>query len=313
MVYLSVYPHTHNRGDYMKIAVVGLGNLGRSAAKIVKTTADMELFGVFSRRNITDTLPYDKIMEYKNEIDALILCGGSAKDLPVMTPFLAEHFNVVDSFDTHADIAKHYENVNKSAIKGGKTALVSCGWDPGLFSLMRIYADAILPDGKTKTYWGKGVSQGHSDAIRKIKGVVDARQYTIPDYNYEGENPHKIHRRECFVVAENNADKAEIEEKIKTMPKYFAGYDTVVHFVSLDELRQNHSGFPHGGRVVCDNGESAMELRIKLNSNPDFTAGILVACARAAYRMNCEGKTGAFTMADLPVRYLTRGNIFDMM
>ena len=293
----------------MKIAVVGLGNLGRSAVKIVKNTPDMELFGVFSRRNIENTLPYDEILKYKNDIDALILCGGSAKDLPLMTPFLAEHFNVVDSFDTHADIAKHYENVNRFAQKGGKTALISCGWDPGLFSLMRIYADAILPDGKTRTYWGKGVSQGHSDAIRKIDGVVDARQYTIPVYDYKGDNSHKMHRRECFVAIENNADKAEIECKIKTMPNYFAGYDTVVHFVPADELRKNHSGFPHGGRVVCDNGESAMELRLKLNSNPDFTAGILVACARAAYRLNSEGKTGAFTMADVPVRYLARDDV----
>ena len=297
----------------MKIAVVGLGNLGRSAVKIIENTADMELFGVFSRRNLENTLPYDDILKYKNEIDALILCGGSAKDLPYMTTFLAEHFNVVDSFDTHADIAKHYENVNKSAVKGGKTALVSCGWDPGLFSLMRIYADAILPDGHTRTYWGKGVSQGHSDAIRKIDGVVDARQYTIPDYSYEGDNPNKMHRRECFVAIENNADKAEIECKIKTMPNYFAGYDTVVHFVSRDELKTNHSGFPHGGRVVCDSGESSMELRLKLNSNPDFTASILVACARAAYRMNCEGKTGAFTMADVPVRYLARDDVMNMM
>lgn len=313
MVYLFVYPHTHNRGDYMKIAVVGYGNLGKSAVKIVKNTPDMELFGVFSRRNIENTLPFDDILRYKNDIDALILCGGSAKDLPLMTPYLAEHFNVVDSFDTHADIAKHHENVNKSAKTGGKTALISCGWDPGMFSLMRIYADAILPDGKTKTYWGKGVSQGHSDAIRKIDDVVDARQYTIPDYSYEGDNPYKMHRRECFVAIENNADKAEIEHKIKTMPKYFAGYDTAVHFVSADELRKNHSGFPHGGRVVCDSGESSMELRLKLNSNPDFTASILVACARAAYRMNCEGKYGAFTMADVPVRYLAKRNIFEMM
>ena len=297
----------------MKIAVVGYGNLGRSAARIVKNMPDMELFGVFSRRNLENTLPYDDILKYKNDIDVLILCGGSATDLPVMTPFLAEHFNVVDSFDTHADIAKHHENVNKSAIKGGKTALISCGWDPGLFSLMRIYADAILPDGKTKTYWGKGVSQGHSDAIRKIDGVIDARQYTIPDYNYEGDNPYKMHRRECFVAIENNADKAEIERKIKAMPNYFAGYDTIVHFVSIDELRQNHSGLPHGGRVVAENGESTMELRLKLNSNPDFTASILVACARAAYRMNCEGKYGAFTMADVPVRYLAKRNIFEMM
>ncbi len=297
----------------MKIAVVGFGNLGKAAVKIVKNTPDMELFGVFSRRNIENTLPLRDILKYRNDIDVLILCGGSAADLPHMTPFLAGHFNVVDSFDTHADIAKHHENVDKAAKKSGKTALISCGWDPGLFSLMRIYANAILPDGKTKTYWGKGVSQGHSDAIRKIDGVVDARQYTIPIYDYEGDNPHKMHRRECFVVAENNANKDEIEAKIKTMPNYFAGYDTVVHFVSLDELQQNHSGFPHGGRVIADNGESAMELRLKLNSNPDFTASVLVACARAAYRLNKDGKTGAFTMADVPVGYLARGDVFDIM
>ena len=296
----------------MKIAVVGYGNLGNSAVKIIENTADMELFGVFSRRNIENTLPFDDILRYKNDIDALILCGGSAKDLPYMTPYLAEHFNVVDSFDTHADIAKHHENVDKSAEKGGKTALISCGWDPGMFSLMRIYAHAILPKSHTRTYWGRGVSQGHSDAIRKIDGVIDARQYTIPDYSYEGDNPNKMHRRECFVAIENNADKAEIECKIKTIPNYFAGYDTVVHFVSRDELKTNHSGFPHGGRVVCDNGESSMELRLKLNSNPDFTASNLVACARAAYRMNCEGKTGAFTMADVPVRYLARDDVMNM-
>ncbi|MBR4879222.1 MAG: diaminopimelate dehydrogenase [Clostridia bacterium] len=297
----------------MKIAVVGYGNLGKSAVKIVKNTPDTELFGVFSRRKLPDTLPFDDILKHKNDIDVLILCGGSATDLPRMTPYLAEHFNVVDSFDTHADIAKHYENVGKSAEKGGKTAFISCGWDPGIFSLARICFNAILPDGRTKTYWGKGVSQGHSDAIRQIDGVIDARQYTIPVYDYKGENPHKMHRRECFVVVENEADKDEIEGKIKAMPNYFAGYDTSVHFVGLDELKNNHSGFTHGGRVVSDNGASAMELRLKMASNPDFTAGILVACARTAYRMNREDKIGAFTMADVPMRYLARGNIFEMM
>ena len=306
----------------IRVGIYGYGNLGRGVECAIRQNSDMELTCVFTRRDPatleirTEGVPVyhiDKAPEMKDKIDVLILCGGSARDLPTQTPEMAKLFNVVDSFDTHAKIPEHFDNVDTAAKAGGNVAVISCGWDPGIFSVMRIYADGILPDGKTKTYWGRGVSQGHSDAVRKIDGVIDARQYTIPDYNYEGENPHKMHRRECFVVAENNADKAEIEHKIKTMPKYFAGYDTVVQFVSIDELRQNHSGFPHGGRVVCDNGESAMELRLKMASNPDFTAGILVACARAAYRLNCEGKTGAFTMADVPPRYLSAGDITRMI
>ena len=284
----------------------------------------MELFGVFTRRNPeslkTDTqdvkvFAADTVLDYKDEIDVLIICGGSATDLPVMTPALAENFNVIDSFDTHADIPKHFLNVDAAAKKGGKTAVISVGWDPGMFSLNRLYASAILPDGKDYTFWGKGVSQGHSDAIRRIDGVLDARQYTCPveaalEAVRNGENPEltarQKHTRECFVVAEDNADKAKIEQEIKNMPKYFADYDTTVTFITQEQLDREHKGIPHGGFVIRTGktgkdlqNNHVIEYSLKLDSNPEFTASVLVAYARAAYKLNHRGEAGCKTAFDI--------------
>ena len=251
----------------------------------------------------------------------MVLCGGSATDLPVQTPALAKHFNVIDSFDTHARIPEHFANVDTAAKKGGNVAMISVGWDPGMFSLNRLYAEAILPDGKDYTFWGKGVSQGHSDAIRRIEGVIDARQYTIPiesavESVRKGDNPElsvrQKHLRECFVVVSDGADKNRIENEIKTMPNYFADYDTTVNFISEDEMKKNHSGIPHGGFVIrCGktglNGENThiIEYSLKLDSNPEFTSSVLVAYARAAYRMNKEGISGCKTVFDIAPAYLT--------
>jgi len=313
----------------IKIAIAGYGNLGRGVECAVKQNDDMELYGVFSRRNpesvktLTDAKVYgmDEILKHKENIDVLIICGGSATDLPVQTPELAKSFNVIDSFDTHKKIPEHFENVDKSAKEAGKIAMISVGWDPGMFSLNRLYAAAILPDGNDYTFWGKGVSQGHSDAIRRIDGVIDARQYTIPvDAALEavrsGKNPElttrQKHTRECFVVAEEGADKARIENEIKTMPNYFADYDTTVNFISEDEMKKNHSGIPHGGFVIrCGktglNGENThiIEYGLKLDSNPEFTSSVLVAYARAAYRMNKEGMSGCKTVFDVAPVYLS--------
>ncbi len=313
----------------MKIGIYGYGNLGKGVELAVVGNKDMELFGVFSRRdpNSVKTLtgakvyPADDVLNFKDQIDVLIICGGSATDLPEMTPYLAEHFNVVDSFDTHADIKKHFENVDKTAKKGGHTALISCGWDPGMFSLNRLYASAILPEGKDYTFWGKGVSQGHSDAIRRIEGVLDARQYTCPvkealDKVRSGENPELTtrdkHTRLCFVVAKEGADKKVIEEKIKKMPKYFADYDTTVNFVSKEELDANHSALPHGGFVIrsgkTGNGKNShvIEYSLKLDSNPEFTASVLVCYARAVYRNFSKGSVGALTVFDIPPKDLSQ-------
>lgn len=311
----------------MKIAIAGYGNLGRGVECAVRQNKDMELYGIFTRRNpesvktLTDAKVYN-INEIENhkDIDVVIICGGSATDLPVQTPQLAGMFNVVDSFDTHAKIPQHFANVDASAKKSGKIAMISVGWDPGMFSLNRLYAQAVLPDGKDYTFWGKGVSQGHSDAIRRIDGVKDARQYTIPvDVALErvrsGENPElttrEKHTRECFVVAEEGADKAKIENEIKTMPNYFADYDTTVHFISEEELKRDHSGIPHGGFVIrCGktglNGENThiIEYSLKLDSNPEFTSSVLVAYARAAYRMNKDGMSGCKTAFDVAPVYL---------
>lgn len=312
----------------MKIAIYGYGNLGRGVESAIRQNSDMELFGVFTRRNpesvkiSTETakvLPADDILKYKDEIDVLIICGGSATDLPHMTPSLAEHFNVIDSFDTHADIPKHFANVDKSAALGKKVALISAGWDPGMFSLNRLYASAILPDGKDYTFWGKGVSQGHSDAIRRIEGVIDARQYTCPvDAALEsvrrGENPElttrEKHTRVCYVVAEDNADKQKIEQEIKTMPKYFADYDTTVHFITLEEMKREHSGIPHGGFVIRSGKTGAgnshiIEYRLKLDSNPEFTASVLLCYARAIFKMYGRGVTGCKTVFDVAPADLT--------
>lgn len=314
----------------IKIAIAGYGNLGRGVECAIAQNPDTELYGVFTRRNPSDvkTLKEDTkvfslndIENHKENIDVVILCGGSATDLPVQTPKLAESFNVIDSFDTHANIPKHFKNVDAAARKAGKVAMISVGWDPGLFSLNRLYAQAILPDGKDYTFWGKGVSQGHSDAIRRIDGVLDARQYTIPveaalEAVRSGKNPElttrEKHTRECFVVAEEGADKARIENGIKTMPNYFADYDTTVHFISAEEMERDHSGIPHGGFVIrCGNTglnnekTHIIEYSLKLDSNPEFTSSVLVAYARAAYRMNKEGVSGCKTVFDVAPAYLS--------
>lgn len=314
----------------IKIAIAGYGNLGRGVECAIAQNPDTELYGVFTRRNPSDvkTLKEDTkvfslndIEKHKETIDVVILCGGSATDLPVQTPKLAESFNVIDSFDTHANIPKHFENVDAAAKAAGKVAMISVGWDPGLFSLNRLYAQAILPDGKDYTFWGKGVSQGHSDAIRRIDGVLDARQYTIPveaalEAVRSGKNPElttrEKHTRECFVVAEEGADKARIENEIKTMPNYFADYDTTVHFISAEEMEHDHSGIPHGGFVIrCGNTglnnekTHIIEYSLKLDSNPEFTSSVLVAYARAAYRMNKEGISGCKTVFDVAPAYLS--------
>lgn len=307
----------------MKIGIYGYGNLGRGVESAMKQHKDCELVGIFTRRapeslhTVSGASVYsvDRITEFKDKIDVLIICGGSATDLPVMTPMLAKDFNVIDSFDTHAKIPEHFETVDKAAREGGHTALISAGWDPGLFSIMRVYSEAVLPIGKDYTFWGRGVSQGHSDAIRRIEGVVDARQYTVPVESAvsavrSGECPElttrEKHKRECYVVAEEGADLSRIEKEIKEMPNYFADYDTTVTFITLDELRKNHAGLPHGGSVMR-NGQSGfenenthtVEFSLKLDSNPEFTASVLVAYARAIYRMSCRGITGCKTVLDI--------------
>ena len=312
-----------------KVAIVGYGNLGRGVECAIKQNPDMTLCGVFTRRapesvkTLTGVPVYhmDDILNHKGDIDVLVICGGSATDLPVQTPALAKHFNVVDSFDTHAKIPEHFAAVDAAAKDGGNIAMISVGWDPGMFSLNRAYAEAVLPDGKDYTFWGKGVSQGHSDAIRRVEGVVDARQYTIPiDAALEavrgGKNPElttrEKHLRECFVVAAEGADKARIENEIKTMPNYFADYDTIVHFISKEELMRDHAGIPHGGFVIRSgktglNAEhnNIIEYSLKLDSNPEFTSSVLVAYARAAVRMNKEGMSGCKTVLDVAPSYLS--------
>ncbi|MCM1541667.1 MAG: diaminopimelate dehydrogenase [Blautia sp.] len=313
----------------IRIAIAGYGNLGKGVECAVRQNEDMELTAVFTRRDPasvktlsgvpvyhTDTLP-----EKKEEIDVLVVCGGSATDLPKQTAEYARYFNVVDSFDTHAKIPEHFANVDQAAVEGGKIAMISVGWDPGMFSLNRLYANAILREGSDYTFWGKGVSQGHSDAIRRIPGVKDAKQYTIPvesalEAVRRCENPElttrQKHTRECFVVAEEGADKAWIENEIKTMPNYFADYDTTVHFITEEELQRDHAGIPHGGFVLRTgrtgmNGEHnhVMEYSLKLDSNPEFTACVLTAYARAAYRMNREGMKGCKTVFNVAPVYLS--------
>ena len=290
----------------------------------------MELVAVFTRRDpktvkiLTENVPVyniNDVLEFKDKIDVLILCGGSATDLPFQTPQFAEHFNVVDSFDTHAKIPEHFGIVDSAAKKGQNIAVISCGWDPGMFSLNRLYASAILPEGKDYTFWGKGVSQGHSDAIRRIEGVIDAKQYTIPVEETlkavrSGEtkdfSAREKHLRECFVVASDDADKAKIEQEIKNMPNYFADYDTTVHFISLEELKRDHSGIPHGGFVIRSGktgwekeNNHIIEYSLKLDSNPEFTASVITAAARAAFRMKQNGEIGCKTMFDIPPKYLS--------
>ena len=307
----------------MKIAIYGYGNLGRGVECAVINSADAELFGVFTRRppetvktvSGCDVYHVDDILNYKNNIDVVIICGGSATDLPKMTPALSENFNVVDSFDTHAKIPEHFANVDAVAKQNNHTALISSGWDPGMFSINRLYASAVLPDGKDYTFWGKGVSQGHSDAIRRIDGVKNAKQYTIPvgtalDAVRSGSEPElttrEKHLRECFVVAEDGADKARIENEIKTMPNYFADYDTIVHFITEEELERDHAGIPHGGFVIRTgktgiNHENnhVIEYSLKLDSNPEFTASVLVAYARAVTKLYNRGDYGCKTVFDI--------------
>ena len=314
----------------IKIGIMGYGNLGRGIECALKQNPDMELRAVFTRRPpetvkiLTEGVKVyhvDDAASMKDEIDVLILCGGSATDLPKQTPEYARYFNVVDSFDTHAKIPEHFAAVDAAAKEGGNVAVISCGWDPGMFSLNRLYAGAVLPEGKDYTFWGKGVSQGHSDAIRRIEGVVNAKQYTIPvDAALEavrsGSNPElttrEKHIRECFVVAAEGADKVRIENEIKTMPNYFADYDTTVHFITEEELKRDHSGIPHGGFVIragktgwmCEN-TAIIEYSLKLDSNPEFTSSVIVASARAAMRMKNEGMIGCKTMFDIPPAYLS--------
>lgn len=315
----------------IRIGILGYGNLGRGIECAVKQNDDMELAAVFTRRDpstvkiLTEGVPVYPVSEapaMKDKIDVMILCGGSATDLPEQTPEYVKYFNVIDSFDTHARIPEHFDNVDAAAKASGKTAIISVGWDPGMFSLNRLYANAILADGKDYTFWGKGVSQGHSDAIRRVKGVKDAKQYTVPvesalEAVRSGKNPElttrEKHTRECFVVAEEGADKAAIENEIKTMPNYFSDYDTTVNFISEEELKEKHSGIPHGGFVIRSgktgwNGENkhVIEYSLKLDSNPEFTSSVLVAYARAAYRMNAEGQSGCKTVFDVAPAMLCR-------
>ncbi|HIZ38490.1 MAG TPA: diaminopimelate dehydrogenase [Candidatus Anaerobutyricum stercoris] len=314
----------------IRIGIMGYGNLGRGIECAVRQNPDMELAAVFTRRDpktvsvLTEDVAVCSVSEaeqWKDKIDVMILCGGSATDLPEQTPKYASMFNVVDSFDTHARIPEHFANVDAAAKESGKVGIISVGWDPGMFSLNRLYANAILPEGNDYTFWGKGVSQGHSDAIRRVKGVKDAKQYTIPveaalDAVRNGENPElttrQKHTRECFVVLEEGADAAKVEEEIKTMPNYFSDYDTTVHFISQEELDKNHSGIPHGGFVLRSgktgwDGEHShlIEYSLKLDSNPEFTSSVLVAYARAAYRLHKEGQSGCKTVFDIAPAYLS--------
>ncbi len=308
----------------MRIGIYGYGNLGRGVECAIMQNSDMELKAVFTRRDpetIKILTPDAKVVNaadvllYKDEIDVLVICGGSATDLPVMTPELAKSFNVIDSFDTHAKIPEHFKNVDKTSKENGNIALISAGWDPGMFSVNRLMAGAILPEGKDYTFWGRGVSQGHSDAIRRLEGVQDARQYTMPveeamESVRNGENPtltvRQKHTRECFVVAKEGADLEKIENEIKTMPNYFADYDTTVTFISQEELNEKHKGIPHGGSVIRTgvtgkNGENRemIEYKLKLDSNPEFTASVILCYARAIYKMRGRGITGCKTVFDV--------------
>ena len=314
----------------IKLGILGYGNLGKAVEVSIKDNEDMELISIFTRRNpseiksLTNTkiIPVNEISNYKDKIDVLVLCGGSATDLPVQTPEYAKLFNVIDSFDTHAKIPEHFSNVNKSAKESNHVALISCGWDPGVFSLNRLMAESFLPKGNSYTFWGRGVSQGHSDAIRRIKGVKNAVQYTVPieksvNSVRNGENPklevREKHLRECYVVLEEGADKEEIEKEIKNMKNYFDEYDTTVNFISEEELKEKHSKMPHGGFVIRsgktglnEENNQIIEYSLKLDSNPEFTASVLVAYARAIYRLKEKGDFGAKTVFDIPLSLLSR-------
>ena len=314
----------------IRVGILGYGNLGKGVESAIAQNADMELAAVFTRRSPESVkvrtagvkvLHADELSHMQDELDVLILCGGSATDLPVQTPQYASMYNVVDSFDTHARIPEHFAAVDAAAKKAGKVSLISCGWDPGMFSLNRLYANCVLPEGKDYTFWGKGVSQGHSDAVRRIEGVKDCRQYTIPvekavEAVRSGSNPElttrEKHTRECFVVAEEGADFAKIENEIKTMPNYFSDYDTTVHFITEEEMKRDHSGLPHGGMVIRTGvtgmekeNKHVIEYSLKLDSNPEFTGSVIVAYARAVSRMNKEGMSGCKTVFDIAPAYLS--------
>lgn len=314
----------------IRIGIYGYGNLGKGVECAIKQNKDMELVAVFTRRNPTSLALYnpttpvystDNVLNFVDKIDIMILCGGSAKDLPEQTPAMAKYFHVIDSFDTHAKINEHFDNVDKTAKEGKKLAIISIGWDPGLFSVNRLYGGAVLPLGEDYTFWGKGISQGHSDAIRRIPGVIDAKQYTIPIEEAlrkvrSGENPvlatREKHLRECYVVIEEGADADGIATTIKEMPNYFKDYETIVHFLTLEELQRDHSGIPHGGFVIRtgktgwnNENNNTIEYSLKLESNPNFTASVLVAYARAAYRLAKEGQVGCKTILDIAPRYLS--------
>ena len=306
----------------MKIGIYGYGNLGRGVEASIAQNPDMQLVAVFTRRDpeslhiateSAQVVHASKVLQWKDKIDVMILCGGSATDLPEMTPALAANFHLVDSYDNHSSIPAHYAAVDAVARENGTTALISCGWDPGMFSLNRLYGSAILPEGRDYTFWGRGVSQGHSDAIRRIPGVIDARQYTVPveeamDRVRSGENPElttrQKHLRECYVVAADDADREEIRQKIVTMPGYFADYDTTVTFITMDEMRKNHSALPHGGSVIRtgktgSGNHQVVEFKLTLDSNPEFTGSVLVAFARAVYRMAGRGDHGCKCVFDV--------------
>ncbi|MDA3734238.1 diaminopimelate dehydrogenase [Niameybacter massiliensis] len=322
----------------IKVGIVGYGNIGRGVEAALNQNPDMELVAVFTRRapetlqihNATAKVEHmDALESYKGKIDVMILCGGSATDLPVQGPEIARHFNTIDSFDTHARIPEYFTNVNEVATEANTTSVISVGWDPGLFSMIRMMSGAILPVGEDYTFWGKGVSQGHSDAIRRVKGVKNGIQYTIPmneavESVRNGENPELAtrdkHLRECFVVAEDGADLAEIENTIKTMPNYFSDYNTIVNFISEEELRRDHAKMPHGGFVFRsgatgfeEESKQIIEFSLKLDSNPQFTANVLVAYARAAVRMNKEGMKGAKSVFDVPLSYLSPKTSMELM
>lgn len=314
----------------IRIGIMGYGNLGRGVESAIRQNPDMTLAAVFTRRPPESVTLHDssvpvyhesKATQMAGDIDVMILCGGSASDLPVQTPQMASLFHVVDSYDTHAKIPTHFAAVDAAAKQGGKVSVISAGWDPGMFSVNRLYGEAVLPEGSSYTFWGKGVSQGHSDAIRRIEGVADARQYTVPvdaaleavrSASYPVLSTREKHTRECYVVIKDGADKARIEQEIKTMPNYFADYDTSVTFIDQDELDANHASMPHGGHVIrtgktgfASEHNQVIEYALALESNPEFTSSILVACARAAYRLACDGREGCMTVLDIPPAYLS--------
>lgn len=314
----------------IRIGIYGYGNLGRGVENAIKQNKDMELVAIFTRRDPSTVKPIndgvsvyhvDTVLEMQGKIDVMILCGGSATDLPKQTPYLAQYFNVIDSFDTHAKIPEHFANVDKNARESGHIGMISVGWDPGMFSLNRVLGNSILTDGSDYTFWGKGVSQGHSDAIRRVDGVLDGKQYTVPvpealESVRRGDNPElttrQKHTRVCYVVAEEGADKARIEKEIKEMPNYFADYDTTVNFITMEELKREHAGIPHGGFVIRSGrtgknleNKQIIEYSLKLDSNPEFTASVIVAYARAVYRMSLENEKGAKTVFDVAPKYLS--------